>query len=375
MNINRHNYEEYFILYVDNELGSEDRRRVEEFVKTNPDLQEELDILSQTKLVPEAVVFEGKEELLQFTTGFATIDLSNYEEWLVLYMDNELTAEQKAAVEGFVAVHPPMKDALNSLLKTKLEPEAVIFPDKKSLYRKEKTRPIVWWRVAAAAAVLLAISATVLIIGNRKTDLATEEIAKTPSKTEQQEVKTPVVPTKDNSIDEPISPEIANSDQPVIPQSEKQNNAAVVTAKKESKKDEIKTPGNVPMPEKQQELVADNTPVKQSPNNSSVKNDNTTTVNPVTETVTLADNNKPHQQNSNISAVTQAPVDTYITKADAPANPDNEDITYANETTGKKNKLRGFLRKVTRTFEKTTKVDATDDDDRLLVGGLALRLK
>jgi hypothetical protein len=41
---------------------------------------------------------------------------------------------------------------------------------------------------------------------------------------------------------------------------------------------------------------------------------------------------------------------------------------------GRKNKLRGFFRKITRTFEKTTNMKATDDEDRLLVGGLAIRL-
>ena len=41
---------------------------------------------------------------------------------------------------------------------------------------------------------------------------------------------------------------------------------------------------------------------------------------------------------------------------------------------GKKNKLRGFFRKVTRTFEKTTNIKATDDEDRLLLGGLAIKL-
>jgi hypothetical protein len=42
---------------------------------------------------------------------------------------------------------------------------------------------------------------------------------------------------------------------------------------------------------------------------------------------------------------------------------------------GKKNKLRGFFRKVTRTFEKRTNMDATTDDNKLLVAGLAISLK
>jgi hypothetical protein len=51
-----------------------------------------------------------------------------------------------------------------------------------------------------------------------------------------------------------------------------------------------------------------------------------------------------------------------------------EDATL-DQTDGKKNKLRGLLRKVTRTFEKNTQVNATDENDRLLIGGLALKLK
>jgi hypothetical protein len=42
---------------------------------------------------------------------------------------------------------------------------------------------------------------------------------------------------------------------------------------------------------------------------------------------------------------------------------------------GKKNKLRGLFRKVTRTLEKRTNIEATDEDGRLLVAGLAIKLK
>jgi hypothetical protein len=112
---------------MDNELGSEDRSRVELFVQENPDLKNELDWLLQSRLVPDAsLVFDNKEQLMK-TSGDSSINTTNYEKWLLLYTDNELTAEQKLAIEKFAAAHPAIQEELELLQKTKFQPEQEIF--------------------------------------------------------------------------------------------------------------------------------------------------------------------------------------------------------------------------------------------------------
>ncbi len=47
MTINRNNYEEYFLLYIDRELADGERQMVEDFVRRHPDLEKELAALKQ----------------------------------------------------------------------------------------------------------------------------------------------------------------------------------------------------------------------------------------------------------------------------------------------------------------------------------------
>src|SRR5689334_7285084 len=123
MKITRQNYEEFFILYLDNELSLEDRREVELFAENNPDLKEELDALNQCRFHPdEAVVFNAKEDLMRASSD--SISASNYEKWLLFYIDDELTAGQKLAAEELLNTHPHIRAELSLLQKTKLQPES-----------------------------------------------------------------------------------------------------------------------------------------------------------------------------------------------------------------------------------------------------------
>lgn len=63
--IDKGNYEEFFLLYVDNELPAADRAAVEAFVAAHPDLQEELELLLDTRLIPEEQLFHNPEVLLK----------------------------------------------------------------------------------------------------------------------------------------------------------------------------------------------------------------------------------------------------------------------------------------------------------------------
>ncbi len=375
MNINRHNYEEYFILYMDNELGTEEQHQVEVFVQQNPDLKEELDLLFQSKLTPDhQVVFENKDDLLH-TTEDTAINMSNYEEWLILYTDNELSAEEKTAVENFIAFHPAVKTEFEIFAKAKLQPEEnIVFPDKELLYRRaEKVRVIQmrWWRVAAAAILILGIGiSTVFILNNRKTSsgpTASREIKGSNNTTDQAATQ--------KKSETPTNPSLANNENKNQATNETIKQQPNKTAAPKSEDNILVVQKNIPVKlqaplKKDAPLIADNTPTNNLP--SSINNPNTK-INTSSVSDVAIDNAKNNltayqSEKSSVTNPTGKPSITTVAS-------EKPDATYASLEEGGNKKVRGFFRKVTRLFEKTTKINPADDDDRVLIGAVALKLR
>ncbi len=377
MNINRHNYEEYFILYIDNELSSHERRMVELFILQHPDLKEELDILLQYKLVPDTnITFTGKEELMK-VNGHTPVSFTNYEEWLVLYMDNELNAEQKATIEQFISANPTIKEELALLQHTKLQPEKIFFADKELLYRKEENPdsyrdrplPVRWWRLAAAAVLLLGVGITTAILVNKKSIPGNKEIVKGATPEEKAIPETPVIILKESNsrVNESIT---ANNQETVPLVKQSAHNNAIVKEKNNTVKNQL--PNIVTTkPVKEEPIVATTNKLT---NDLPVPLNNPNVVkNYVTNKAVASDNSSKEIKQPN--SLTNPVVTTQ--------NPSSSDIVYASNNNtdadfdqpdSKKNKNRGFFRKLARTFEKRTDIDPTDDN-KLLVAGLAIKLK
>ena len=154
MNIDKDNYEEYFLLFADNELSDQEKNMVEVFVKKHPDLEEEFLIIKQSVLKPENdLKLEDKNSLFRHTKKF--INHTNYHEAFVLYNDNELTGVERNETEAFLSENPSLKNEFELLQKTKLQPDkSIVFPEKDLLFKKEssgKVIPFKWWKAVAAA--------------------------------------------------------------------------------------------------------------------------------------------------------------------------------------------------------------------------------
>ena len=138
MLINRKNYEDFFLLYADDELCISGRREVEEFIAANSDVKPEFDMLLATVLPKDPIVFSAKNRLYKNEIPDVSMQRN-----LLLLIDEELPENENAAMQILLTADEALKKEYTLLLRTKLAEEETVFPDKHLLYRKEKADPVI----------------------------------------------------------------------------------------------------------------------------------------------------------------------------------------------------------------------------------------
>ena len=368
MKIDRHNYEEFFILYWDNELTAVQKQAVENFVDQNADLREEFEILGETRFTPDTTEqFKEKDFLL----NDSFINITNYEEQLLNYIDDEVTNEERKEIEKFVGLNTYAQKELALLQKTKLQPETVSFPDKSVLYRREE-KPVrvismTWFRVAVAAAVILVAGFTAL------------QLVNTGKKGNSRIGDQPIVKTNPEK-NTPVNTEVKKLNEGSKEPDSKQPGQSLAIVDNNPKKDSKKEITKIKEDQKKvdENLVA-NTSIKEpenknnlpKPRSSVVSNDQNTTNNDavVYTPVELEKVDRVQQTESN--AINASLKNTSVTNKP-------ELALYIPEQQAKEKDgggIKEFLRKTTRVFERRTKIQTTTEDNKLLVGAFAVSLK
>lgn len=346
--ISRDNYEEYFLLYADNELTPAEKVSVKQFLLAHPDLQQEMDLLLSTKLPVDNISFNDKECLFAHSMKLNYVD-----EALLLYIDNELSEKQKTDVEEKLKKDAGYKLQFESLLKTKPgTPDKIIYPYKKDLYRhQEKRRFSTYWVGVAAAIVLLLSMGVFVITYQQKPDVM---VADVPNKTQPVKEANGVEPAKTDIVIKVATEKPVKA--AVIKVAEADDLPKVVRNKK-MKVERKQTPEHrvvAPIINEENENVASHQ-VNREEKNKVVKKQES-----------------PQQQTLNNPSVTPPLVASFNNQTTSPVTAEQRDVAKAEND--KKSSLKGFLRKATRFIERRTNISTTNEDNELLIGAVALKL-
>jgi hypothetical protein len=378
--ITRYNYEEFFLLFVDNELSPAEKKAVEEFVKQSPDLEEELAALQQSVLKPENnILFENKDLLLKQTEENSLINQTNYEEYFLLYIDNELDHAAKKDVEKHIHENPSLQNELSLLQQAKLGPDtAIVFERKDILYKKEeKKRPIPFaWMSAAAVAILLV---TGFLFYNNKLQhpnqstasvqgTKTNEKGSLIEKNKKEEIAVTQPPVDSLNNKEEVKARMIAKDNKQEKQAQVDRYAINKQNKKTGNKNDIVAIiGSKPKEGTQPKNAK---PIEIEKANSGNEKEISTSL------AVSGLNAKPN----NLIAKTDHSDETGKTNTEAfdvilvAMNDNNVGYIDTDNTSAKKNKLRGIFRRVSRVFEKTTNVD--DGNRRsVAIGSFQIALK
>lgn len=383
MNINRHNYEEFFLLYVDNELSAQERSAVELFTQQNPDLGKELQLLQQSIVSQDEIVFEDKQSLLK--DGSLAL-----QEKLMLFADDELSLEEKTKMFALLETDNAVAAEWKILQQAKLQPdESIVFVDKRSLYRREGGRVIAtrWWRVAAAAVLLgfgIWVGTNLFGTGKKTGGSETESIANNKTVQSKQNTNT-VEPTQvQPMVKQDSANEIANT---VLPQKDQQQiaprkNNLVSTNDKNNNpvKDKLIKQKEIRQKDNNNSMVKEDVQNKKPGNNLPKPNlENLNNIGSNKEAVVIVqpktqDNNLPrpaenktalvsntksnepvkNSDNNNTAATNNIAKNAVYNETDE-NNGDNK-ILYMDEDKVKRSKIGGFLRRLTRVVERTTNI-------------------
>ena len=172
--INKSNYENYVIDYLDGNLNAVENDCFVAFLEDNPDIKDELFDLDNIELIPEEKEFLEKDTLKkQPIASVHGINELNYEEWFIAHFEGDLNETQTSSLLDFIDKNPGLSEEYKHHNSLQLIPDRnIIFSNKEQLKHKSNLR-LIWYSSAAAILILFATGWFIL---NQETPILDREI-------------------------------------------------------------------------------------------------------------------------------------------------------------------------------------------------------
>jgi len=160
--INRHNYEEYLMDYLDGSLTPQDNAIVMLFLKKNPDIRDEVEGLSEVHVGESDAVFNYKTELKR-STILNDSHATYFEELCIADIEGDLNEEEHEELVKLLHESPSKHKEYHLFEKTKVSiDDQVVFPYKLHLKQPESkflsgTKLLMLLSAAASVLILLAV--------------------------------------------------------------------------------------------------------------------------------------------------------------------------------------------------------------------------
>lgn len=193
--INRNNYETWFVDYLDGNLDEKLVDSFIEFLQKNPDLKAELKLFESVSAVPENLTFSGKSKLYKTKYDHE----AEFNEAAIAEIEGDLDEEETAVFEKYLAAHPEKQKDKQLFEKTILHAdENIRFAHKNRLYKKSGRKIALLWAGRVAAVLILALAIFSLFDPNDKIPAPQNQLARVEKKTEtpKEIVEKPVVPVQ-----------------------------------------------------------------------------------------------------------------------------------------------------------------------------------
>lgn len=134
MNINKNNYEAFFLDYHEGNLTPQEVADLLLFVEQHPELKEELESFENVTIEDYSkITFENKSDLKKEITD------NNREEYFIKAVENTLNAAEKTLLENYLKQYPQYIIDYNLFQKTKVQADTSIVFEKKDAMKKDLT--------------------------------------------------------------------------------------------------------------------------------------------------------------------------------------------------------------------------------------------